>query len=83
MNLSPREKMFLINGVATVVFSAVQAATLAGEFAKLGVWGTILATAISSLCTLVGGWLNMRKPESLRPPPMPPQVPYGNDLRGP
>lgn len=83
MTLSPREAKFLINGAAGVLLSVVQAATLAGSFAELGVWGGLLSNVLTGFCTLVVGWMNLRIPESMRPPPMPPQVPHGKDLRGP
>lgn len=81
MTLSPRETKFLINGLTGIVLSVVQAATLAGAFASMGVWGGLLSNALTGICSLVVGWMNLRVPASLRPPPPIIQVPDGKDLR--
>lgn len=70
MSLAPRETKYLITGLATAIMTLSEAASQAGAFAALGVWGQLMVKAIFLGGGLVIGWMNLRQPESMRPPPM-------------
>jgi len=80
MKLSPKDIKFLVTGGASALMTLSEVASQAGAFEALGVWGQLLVKAIFLCGGLVIGWMNLRTPESMRPPPIA-QVPNGKDVR--
>lgn len=70
MSLAPRETKYLVIGISTAVVTLSETASQMGAFSAMGVWGQLLVKAIFLGAGLMVGWMNMRQPESMRPPPM-------------
>lgn len=72
-----------VTAITTAVVAVATAVKEQHLLDPLGPWGGILVMLIGYGSGILSGWLGYEKPASMRPPPMPPQVPYGKDLRGP